>query len=105
MIKDIKELEQILVPLVIGAVCTMFPLGYFLFWAWILSVDGGTGDLLQVNIGGVSYLIGMILTAVSTFLAFRGRWKAIKIVSSVLTSQCIVCFALFYFLARYILFK
>ena len=105
MIKDIRKVEQILVPLVIGAASTMIPLGYFLFWAWVLSVDGGTGDPLQVNIGGVSYLIGMFLAAVSTFLAFRGRWKALKIISVVVISQCLVCFIPFLFLARYILFK
>lgn len=100
-----KKRGQIIVPLAIGAACAMFPLGYFLFWAWVLRVDGGTGDPLQVNILCVSYLIGAMLLAVSTVLAFRGSWKALKIVSAVAISQCLVCFVPLYFLARYILFK
>ena len=105
MTKNIKETEQILVPLVIGAVFEMCALMYFLFWAWVLSVDGGPGDPLHVNIICVMYLIGMVMAAISTFLAFRRRRKPLKIASAIVTGQCIVCFVPFYFLARYILFK
>ena len=104
MIKNNKELEQILVPLVIGAVFEMCALIVLMFRAWYHSVEGGPRDPLQINSICVIYLIGMILAAVSFFLAFRGRRKPLMIASAVVTSQCIVCFVPIIYLACYILF-
>ena len=85
MKKDIKEIEQIVVPLVIGAVFEMCALFRFLIWAWYLSVEGGPRDPFHVNITCVIYLIGMLLATVSTFLAFRRRRKPLMIASAVVT--------------------